>query len=226
MEADFLGRVLGRKPYAAHHLGTGDEGREDVISAGMDLLTHGEQSWDQRGTVMHAHARLAQVIQFKRMAEHSVGERGERRNHFDVGAQDRSGAARSIELRIVNDHAAPWQAGAEDADTHGVDDRLFRLLHDVRRYRLERQAMAEGSEFARRRYFLVHAGTNSVVRSRTSRSSMVMMNCSISRARAGGRTAADAAEKFRTQCLLGHRVTRASRAVQHFAVKRLAISSA
>ncbi len=154
MEADLLCGVVGRKADARHHFGAGDEGCEDVIAAGVNLLADGEQRRDHRRAVMHAHARLSQVVQLECVAEDAVGERGERRHHFDVRAEDRSGAPRPVELRVVDNHAAPWQAGAENADADGVDDRLFRLLHNIGRDRVERQAMAECSEFTRRRWSL------------------------------------------------------------------------
>ncbi len=111
VEATGLVVVSGGAADPDHHLGAGDEGREQVAPADAALLRDRERRREHGCARMHSGVRPGEIVHLEGVRQRAVGERRHRRPHpRAAGRQDAAFAARALPARVVHDDAAPGQA--------------------------------------------------------------------------------------------------------------------
>jgi hypothetical protein len=73
VKTDFLARMTGSIADAIHDFESGDESREQLLTAPALSLRHRNAGGRERCTRVDAHARIAQAVELESVREHSVG---------------------------------------------------------------------------------------------------------------------------------------------------------
>ena len=135
MKAARLVGMAGGAADADHHLGAGDEGGDQRAPADAALLRHRKPRRQQRRARMHAGARAGEIVEFERMRQRAIGERGHRRGDERAARSEDAAlaAARAHALRIADDDLAPRQAVAEHDGRDRVGDGRLGARDDGRR---------------------------------------------------------------------------------------------
>ena len=147
MKAARLVAVLGRPADADHHFGAGDKGSEQLAPAKSALLCQRQRSRQNRCAGMRAGARPGGAVEFERMRERTIGQRGVGSgDRCRAIAQDMAAAALAHAARMGDNDAAPRQAAAEHDRGNGIGKGILGPLDDGRRHVLEPQSRGKFSQ--------------------------------------------------------------------------------